>query len=109
MVGRADFGGLAGRLAVLPKAEQPAEAARQFEALLLAHWLKTVREAAKAPGTEEDRGAGADTYLEIAEQQLAQALAQGGGVGIARMILRNLAPSADKTPLRQADPSIRGQ
>jgi flagellar protein FlgJ len=76
-----------------------AEAARQFEALLIEHLLKTTRQSAQ-PDAEAGALSGSDTYLEIAEQQLARALAERGGLGIAKMILADIrAPgvSADKS------------
>jgi flagellar protein FlgJ len=85
------------------KPHTPAEAARQFEALLLAHLLRTMREAGQSEEEKQQGISGGQTYLEIAEQQLAAALADRGGFGIARMLVRNLdrstevsASSADK-------------
>jgi flagellar protein FlgJ len=66
------------------------EAAQQFEALLLQHLLKTAREAGESE--EESSLTGGETYLEVAEQYLAQALASRGGFGIARLILKDLSP-----------------
>ncbi len=72
------------------KPKDAGEAARQFEALLVQHLLQTMREAGR---TEDKQGesSGDDTYLEIAEQALAQALVERGGLGLARLIERGLA------------------
>jgi Rod binding domain-containing protein len=73
------------------KPRNAAEAARQFEALLIQHLLQTMREAGRSED-KKDEASGDDTYLEIAEQAMAQALVQRGGLGLARLIERGLAP-----------------
>ena len=88
--------------------EQAAEAAREFEALLLGKLLQMVREAAQSEEEKEGIAAGGATYLEIAEQQLARALAAGGGFGIGRLIQGGLEglgrPRAvDSAPLADKD------
>ncbi len=68
--------------------QQIAEASRQFEALLIERLLQMMR-----PATQEDQqGAGRapETYMEMAEQAMAQALAERGGLGIARLLQRGL-------------------
>jgi Rod binding domain-containing protein len=66
------------------------DAARQFEALLLAQILKAVREAESQGwmGTGEDQANATD--MELAEEQFAQALSAGGGLGLARLIVAGL-------------------
>jgi Rod binding domain-containing protein len=71
----------------MPEPQRTAEAAKHFEALLVEHLLKTMREATRS---EDPEMAGADTYLDLADQQLARALAERGGLGIARMVLKHL-------------------
>ncbi len=64
------------------QAQDPAktrDAARQFEALLLAQILKSAR----AGGDE-------DSVNELADQQLALALADRGGLGLADLITKGL-------------------
>jgi len=59
-------------------------AAEQFEAMFVAQMLRSVRESASE---DEDDDAGANsTFLEMAEEQLAQAMAARGGMGIATMV-----------------------
>ena len=67
-----------------------AEAAKQFEALLIAQLLKTVRDGGAGGwlGTGEDQ-AGAQT-MEIAEEQFARSLAEQGGLGLARLVVTGL-------------------
>jgi len=83
-------GGAAGiGLSRLAEPERTREAAKQFEAILVEHLLKTAREASQAE-REEEKMAGSLTYLEMAEQHLARALAERGGLGIAKMILADI-------------------
>jgi len=82
--------------------EDPAkirEAASQFEALLLAQMLKSVREAAG----EGWLGAGGDEaggmMLEVAQEHLAQVLAAQGGLGLANLVAEGLSrPPASRKP-----------
>ena len=64
--------------------------AREFESLLIAQMLKTVRESSERSwlGTGEDQAG--TTMVEAAEQQLARALAAQGGLGLADLILSGL-------------------
>ena len=66
------------------------EAASQFEALLLAQMLKSVREAAGegwlGAGGEEAGG----MMLEVAQEHLAQVLAAQGGLGLASLVEQGL-------------------
>ncbi len=78
-----------GMLQHLTGPQRRVEAAKQFEAMLVEHLLKTMRPDTP-PDPETDALSGSDTYRDMAEQQLAQALAESGGLGIARMILRHL-------------------
>lgn len=67
-----------------PKPENAAEAARQFEALLLTQLLKESR----PQGEEEDSTM--ETMWDMAAQQFAQVLSESGGLGLARMIEQSL-------------------
>ena len=71
-----------------PKPKNAADAAKQFEAMLLAQVLRTGHE-------EEDDSLGekdptGDTMLDMASQQFSQMLAQRGGIGLAKMITKGL-------------------
>jgi Rod binding domain-containing protein len=71
-------------------AEDPrriAKAAEQFEALMIGQMLKAMHESDDGgwTGTDND-DAGAQT-VELAEDQLAQALAQQGGLGLAHLVV----------------------
>lgn len=80
---------------VAPPASPPprnvAEAARQFEALLIAQLLKAAHgEDQGWLGTGEDTGD--STASSLAEEQFAQALAQSGGLGLSSQIVSKLLP-----------------
>jgi flagellar protein FlgJ len=64
--------------------------AEQFEALLMAQLLKSMRETSSGGwlGTGDDK-AGV-TMVEMAEQQFAQVLASQGGLGLAGLIVQGL-------------------
>ncbi len=79
--------------AALPAREDPVrikEAAMQFESLLLAQILKSMREA----GSEGWLGGGEDQAslpaLELAEEQFAQALSARGGLGLSDLVVSGL-------------------
>ncbi len=82
-----------GALAAPIPAEDPqriAGAAQQFEALMIGQMLKTMHESDDGgwTGTDNDE-AGAQT-VELAEDQLAQALAHQGGLGLAHLLVGGL-------------------
>jgi flagellar protein FlgJ len=66
------------------------QAAAEFESLLIAEMLKSVREASSGGwlGAGEEK-AGA-VMVDLAEQQFAQALAAGGGLGLAGILVEGL-------------------
>jgi Rod binding domain-containing protein len=85
------------RLARLKEAGKPEDpellrqAAAEFEAILVGEMLRSAREGASGGwlGSGEEK-AGA-TMVELAEQQLAEALAAAGGLGLAGLIVAGLA------------------
>jgi Rod binding domain-containing protein len=97
MIAAADLGTLRN----LPEPARTAEASRQFEALLLQHLLRTLREAARSEREEDGVLSGSETYFELAEQHLARTLAERGGFGLAKLIVAHVGQApipADKTP-----------
>jgi Rod binding domain-containing protein len=68
-----------------------ANAAKQFESLLIAQILKSMHEDGSAGwmGEGEDDQS-ADSAMELAEEQFAQALATRGGLGLSRLIVQGL-------------------
>lgn len=62
------------------------KAATQFEALLISEVLKTSREADGSGWMGTDDADAGSTLSDMSEQQISQALAAGGGFGLAKMI-----------------------
>ena len=68
----------------ISKPKNAAEAAQQFEALLLGQMLKD------AHSSEESPDPTADTMWDMAAQQFAQVLSKNGGLGLAKLIASGL-------------------
>ena len=72
------------------------DAATQFEALLLTQMLRSAR-AGDAPAESMGGGDGSGSSLvELGEQQVAQALASSGGLGIAKIVIAGLDSHANR-------------
>ena len=72
-----------------PKPKTLAEAAQQFEALMIGQMLKEARGDANGwLGSGEETGDG--TLGAVAEEQFAQALAKSGGLGLSRQIVASM-------------------
>jgi Rod binding domain-containing protein len=67
------------------------KAARDFEALLLTPVLDSLQKTF-AGDSEDSKTPGASDYRQMGSQALAQAIADRGGIGIARLVLRHLQP-----------------
>ena len=65
-------------------------AAQQFESLMIGELLKSVREASSDGWLGSGGSDASDSALGMAEGQLATAIANGGGIGLAAMIERSL-------------------
>lgn len=86
--------------------EKIASAAKQFEALMIGQMLKTSREASGGGWlTDEDdqEDTTGSLVMELAEQGFSQALAERGGLGIAKMVTKNLERGEAKTPSSDSD------
>ena len=85
-----------------------AKAAKDFEALMVGQVLKIARESSDGgwlgTGNEDQAGGLA---MDIAEQQFAQAMAQGGGLGIAKLVTDGLARGKAKTASSDCPGSIQ--
>ena len=75
-----------------PKPKNAAEAAKQFEALMIAQMLRTAHESASGSLDNEDEASSSDAMFDVAGQQFAQVLANSGGLGLAKMIVQGLQP-----------------
>jgi Rod binding domain-containing protein len=74
-----------------PKPKNAAEAAKQFEALMIAQMLRTAHESASG-SLDDDEASSSDAMFDVAGQQFAQVLANNGGLGLAKMIIQGLQP-----------------
>jgi flagellar protein FlgJ len=75
-----------------PKPKTAADAAKQFEALLIGQMLRTARESGADESLDQDSTSA--TMFDLADQQFAQMLANHGGFGLAKLIATGLAPKA---------------
>jgi Rod binding domain-containing protein len=73
-----------------PKPRDAAEAARQFEALLIGQMLRTAHESGSDGGLGASEDSTGDTMWDVSAQQFAQVLANNGGLGLARLISQGL-------------------
>jgi Rod binding domain-containing protein len=77
--------------------EKIQKAAMDFEALLIAQMLKSARESGGGvTGDADEQDETNSTLLELGEQQLAQALSNSGGLGIAKMVVVGLTNHANR-------------
>lgn len=86
-----------------------ADAARQFESLMMAQLLKSMRESGEGGwlGTGDDQAG--ERAMELAEEQMAQALAQQGGLGLARLVVSGLKKEAQPpVEVRSAPKGVTG-
>jgi len=82
-----DFAPLSSIPTTPPSLDTPksvAEAAQQFEALLLGQMLQTVH------ASEESSDPTSDTMWDMAAQQFAQVLSKSGGLGLSKLIASGL-------------------
>ncbi|MBO2521872.1 MAG: rod-binding protein [Clostridia bacterium] len=99
----ADFGAVMKQVAVEQKAGELAarasgddrraleEAAASFEALFLQHLLQSMRKTVPKSGLI-DTGFAGETFLAMLDDALAQEMAKAGGIGLAKILLDQLAP-----------------
>ena len=65
------------------------EAAREFEAMLVAQLLKTAREAGRM-SEDDNEAAGSESYREFAEKYLTEAIAATDAFGFSRLMVKDL-------------------
>jgi Rod binding domain-containing protein len=71
------------------------DTAQQFEALLISQMMKSARESS-AGGWGGDSGDKAgESMMDMAEQQLSQLLAAGGGLGLAKLVIQGISGKTD--------------
>ena len=82
--------------APVPQSRRMESAAADFESLLIAQMLKSVRESSAIQVEDGEPDESRSSLLEMGEQQFAQCLAAAGGLGIAKMVLAGLSEHADR-------------
>jgi Rod binding domain-containing protein len=70
------------------------QTAVQFEALLLAQLLKSVREAGQSGATGEDQDTAGVSLMEMAEAHFAELIASKGGLGLSHLLINHLSPNS---------------
>jgi Rod binding domain-containing protein len=77
-----------------PQAQKLRKSTQDFEALLLTQlWQEMEKNPLADDSSNAVLGAGSDTLKILGMQAMAEAVARAGGIGIARMIYRSLAPA----------------
>ena len=71
-----------------PKPTSAADAAKQFEALLIGQMMRTARESASDGSLDEDSTS--DSMFDLAGQHFAEMIANQGGFGLAKLISKGL-------------------
>lgn len=70
----------------LGRPKDAANAAKQFEALMIGQMLRSARE----ESGDDDKDSTGSTMLDLADQQFAKMLADQGGMGLGTMIAKSL-------------------
>src|SRR5215470_5390906 len=73
-----------------------ADAAQQFEAMLLQELLKPMRTEDGGWGDEEKSDSASDTITSFGTEAVAKAISQNGGLGIARQVVRQVSEEHEK-------------
>jgi flagellar protein FlgJ len=84
-----------------PKPADPGkvkDAARQFESLLISQMMKSARESSSGGWGGDNEDKAGDSMMDMAEQQLSQVLAAGGGLGLAKLVIQGISVKTDTPP-----------
>lgn len=97
-----------------PNTDRLHKAAQEFEALLVGEMLKSARESGSEGWLGSGETTGDDSAMDMAESQLANALASSGGLGLAKTIEQAMSKTsaqktADTPPAGLAVPSGKNQ
>ena len=84
-----------------------ADAAKQFESLLIAQMLKSVRESSEGwMGTGEDQAG--ESAMALAEEHVATAMSASGGLGLANLIIKGLTQRVADVEAKSAEANSAG-
>lgn len=70
------------------------EAAKGFESLMIAQMMKSARESSGGGWLSDGDETGEDSSMGMAEQQFAQQMANSGGLGLAKMVVKTMSNAA---------------
>lgn len=79
-----------------PKVGKLHTAAQQFEALMIGEMLKAAREDSQGGWLGEDADSGSESAMDLAQSQFASGLASRGGLGLAAIIEKTMAPKSSE-------------
>ncbi len=99
---------LAADAAKTPSPEKLHSVAQQFEALLIGEMLKSIQEAAKDTGDDDDTDSGGESAMDMAQSQFAQSIAMQGGLGLSHLIETGLAKDSENQKVKTAEPAPTG-
>jgi Rod binding domain-containing protein len=87
-----------------PQARKLRMAATEFESMLLSSWWSAMKQSG-LPGGEDASDPGKETLDQMGMQAMSAAVANGGGIGIAKMLVHVLLPSTDAPAISTANAS----
>lgn len=77
-----------------------ADSAQQFEGMLIQEMFKGLQ-FGSAPGDEESTGGANDTLRSMGTESFAKAIAQAGGFGLAKQVIRQVSAQHDLSETKQ--------
>jgi peptidoglycan hydrolase FlgJ len=93
-------GDLAGQTATGIDKQQKAklvDAAQQFEAMLMQEMLKPMRKGEDSWDSDKDNDSASDTISSFGTEAVAKAISKGGGLGIAKQVVRQVTQEHEKS------------
>jgi Rod binding domain-containing protein len=114
------IGPLTSKVTSLPGKGEPAsevnkkidKSAKEFESILLGSWLQQAEQSfGSLPGgdDDDDADAGKEQFQGMAMQSLGSSMTAAGGIGIAKMISKQLHRAEDARTAKEANLQLTGQ
>ena len=85
------------------------EAASQFESLLIGQVLKSMHEDGEDGWLGSDEDQTSSSVMSLADEYLAQAISSHGGLGLAKMISRQLDPANNSSRVIPTESEFQGK
>ena len=82
-----------------PKPRNAAEAAKQFEAVLIAQMMRSAHESGGG-GLGPDQDTTSETMWDVAAQQFAKVLASNGGMGLSKLVEQGIQTPGSGVPAK---------